>query len=461
MTAFANLLSALVPWLLAVTLICSLFIRVLRFVAEPFAPGIEFGPLVRRLIDRRELEPQGPALEEDASPASRRLRRRLRRNEWAMHTQLRLIVWILCVMLLSRLLNLAAAMVGSVLTGSLDRLFTAAISHWVRWDAANYIDLARLGYAADRPELLAFLPLYPLLVRIMAVLCLGHYVFAGFLVSNACLMGAGWALYHIVNGQYGERTARRAVLLMMFSPLSLVFSVPYAESLFLMLTLLAVLCARNRRFGLAALFGALSCATRLIGVLVFIPIYMESLVYLHALDLRRTNRARFYARLGMYTAISLSVLLGTCAYLLLNIVVAGRPFAFVSVLAAKWSQSFGSIWNTQSYSVRLAFDYGNLAWQLGTWIPQAVFIFASALFLLAMSPVIQPAEGLYAWLYLVLTMSPSWMLSGPRTLTAMYPLYIMLALASRKKWNYIGIMAVSVALMCFFSYMYSLMGSVV
>ena len=37
MTAFANLLSALVPWLLAVTLICSLFILVLRFVAEPFA----------------------------------------------------------------------------------------------------------------------------------------------------------------------------------------------------------------------------------------------------------------------------------------------------------------------------------------------------------------------------------------------------------------------------------------
>ena len=460
MTAIANLLVALGPWLLAVTLICSLFILALRTVAEPFAPGIEFGPLVRRLIDRRALEPQGPVTA-DASPASRQLRRRLRRNEWALHTQLRLIVWILCVMLLSRLLILAAAMVGSVLTGSLDRLFTAAISHWVRWDAANYIDLARLGYAADRPELLAFLPLYPLVVRVMAVLCLGHYVFAGFLVSNACLMGAGWALYHIVNGQYGERTARRAVLLMMFSPLSLVFSVPYAESMFLMLTLLAVLCARNRRFGLAALFGALSCATRLIGVLAFIPIYMESLKYLHALDLRRRNRSRFFARLGVYTLISLSVLLGTAVYLVVNRVVAGNAFAFVDALATYWSQTFGSIWNTQSYSIHLAFDYGNLAWQLGTWIPQAVAIFAAALFLLSMSTTVQPAEGLYAWLYLAITMSPSWMLSGPRTLTAMYPLYIMLALASRKKWNYIAIMAVSIALMCFFSYMYALMGSVV
>ncbi|MBQ8953516.1 MAG: hypothetical protein IJ048_05330, partial [Clostridia bacterium] len=405
-------------------------------------------------------EPQGPVTA-DASPASRQLRRRLRRNEWALHTQLRLIVWILCVMLLSRLLNLAAAMVGSVLTGSLDRLFTAAISHWVRSDAANYIDLARLGYAADRPELLAFLPLYPLTVRVVAVLCLGHYVFAGFLVSNTCLMIAGWALYHIVNGQYGERTARRAVLLMMFAPLSLVFSVPYAESMFLMLTLLAVLCARNRRFALAALFGALSCATRLIGVLVFIPVYMESLKYLHALDLRRRNRGRFYGRLGIYTLICLSIFLGTGVYLLVNIVAAGRPFAFVNVLAGEFSQTLGSILNTESYSIHWAFEFGNLSWQLGTWIPQAVFIFAAALFLLSMSATVQPAEGLYAWLYLVIAMSPSWMLSGPRALTSMYPLYIMLALTSRNKWHYIAIMAVSIALMCFFSYMYSLMGSVV
>ena len=460
MNFLANLLSSLVPWLLAITMVFSLLILLLRCIAEPFAPGIEFGSLVRRLVDHRALEPEGTAFD-DASTASRQLRRRLRRNEWALHTQLRILLWIACVMLLSRLLILASAMVGSVLTGSLDRLFTAAISHWVRWDASNYIDLTRLGYAADRPELLAFLPLYPATVRLFATLCLGHYVFAGFLVSNICLMGAGWALYHIVNGQYGERTARRAVLLMMFAPLSLVFSVPYAESMFLMLTLLAVLCARNRRFGLAVLFGMLSAATRLIGVLVVIPIFMESLKYLHALDLRHRNRGRFFARLGLYTLICLTVFLGTGAYLVVNWVVAGQPFAFVNVLASEWSQTFSSIWNTQSYSIRLAFTYGDIAWQLGTWIPQSLYIFCIALLLLSFSTTLPPADGLYAWLYLLLTMSPSWILSGPRTLTAMYPLYIMLALASRKKKSYIALMIISVAMLCFFGYMYALMGSVV
>ena len=53
MNTLADLLSSLVPWLLAAITGCSFVILVLRYLAEPLAPGIEFGPLVRRLIDRR------------------------------------------------------------------------------------------------------------------------------------------------------------------------------------------------------------------------------------------------------------------------------------------------------------------------------------------------------------------------------------------------------------------------
>ena len=461
MISISDFMSVLAPFLTGAALFCAFAILAVRCLAEPFAPGIKFGPLVRRLVDRRELEPGGPAVD-DASAASRQVRRRLRHNEWALHTQIRLILWILCVMLLSRLLILASAMVGSVLTGSLNRLFTAAISHWVRSDAASYIDIARNGYdMAANPENLVFLPLYPLTVRLMSVLCLGHYVFAGFFVSNVCLMGAGWALYHLVNGIYGERTARRSVLFLMFAPLSLVFSVPYAESMFLMFTLLAVLSARYRQFIPAAVFGALSCATRLIGVLVIIPVFMEALKYLHSLDLRRRNRGRFFRYLALYALLSLSVLLGTAAYLVVNKIAAGSFFAFAGILRDNWYQSIGSILNTESYSVRNAFEWGDAAWQLGTWIPQSLYIFAAAVLILCMSTTVQPAEGMYCWLYLMITMAPGWLLSGPRTITSIYPVYIMLAMISRKKWNYLAIIALFIAALCFFSYTYALMGSVV
>lgn len=458
MNTLADLLSSLVPWLLAAITGCSFVILVLRYLAEPLAPGIEFGPLVRRLIDRRALEPQGPEVE--PSVISRQLRRRLKRNEWALHNQIHLIVWILCLMLLSRLLILAAAMVSSCLAGSLDELFHAAISHWVRWDAAGYINLARNGYASA-PDMLNYLPLYPYLVRFFAFLCFGHYVFAGFLVSNLALLVAGWALFRLVGAEHGERAARRAVILMMFSPLSLFFSVPCAESLFLMLTLLAVLCARNRAFLPAVLLGMLSAATRLAGVLVIVPILLEMLKYLHCLNLYRTHRARFFRLLAAFILLCLLIPLGTCAYMLINALVAGSPVAFVNTLRDYWSQGFGSIWKTQRYSIDLAFSYGDLGWQLGTWIPQSIAIFATALMVLSFCTVIQPGDGLYAWLYMALTLSPSWLLSGPRLITAMYPLYPMLAVISRRKSAYLVAIILSIILTCVFSYLYAITGTVV
>lgn len=454
----SDLLSALVPWLLAAVSGCSLVILALRCGAEPFAPGIEFGPLVRRLIERRPLEDEDYAGE--SSVVSRQLRRRLRRNEWALHNQLHLIVWLMCLMLVSRLLILASAMVGSCLSGSLEELFHSAISHWVRWDAAGYISLARHGYSFA-PELLNYLPLYPLLVRGMAFLCFGHYVFAGFAVSNLALLGAGWALFRLVAAQHGERMARRAVIFLMFSPLSLFFSVPCAESLFLMLTLLAVLCARNRAFFPAALCGMLSAATHLAGVLVLIPVLVEALKYLHCLRLYQTNRARFARLLAALLLLCLMIPLGTLAYMLVNAAVAGSPVAFIGTLRDYWGQGFGSMLKTQRYSIDLAFNYGDIAWQLGTWIPQAVAIFSLALLLLVFSTVIDPADGLYAWLYMVLVLSPSWLLSGARQLASLYPLYLMLAVISRHKSLYLTLISLSIVLMCFFSYLYALPGTVV
>ena len=452
--------SALTSWLLAMMLSVSGIILVIRCICEPRAPGIAFHELLRRLADRRDIS-EGVVYDDDNSAATRNLRKRLRRKEYALHTQLRLILWIGCVMLLSRLLILASSMVGSLLTDSLSKLFTAAISHWVRWDAASYIDLAHYGYTASQPELLAFLPLYPLLVRVFAFLSFGHYVFAGFLVSNLSLLGASWALYHIVNDEYGERTARRAVMILMFTPLSLVFSVPYAESLFLMLTLMSVFFARKHRFTTAAVFGALSACTRLIGLLIVIPLALESLKYLNTLNLRHTNTRRYRRLTFKLIALLLLVCAGTGVYLLINVIVAGRPFAFLDTLKEYFNQTLGNVLRTERYSVQLAFSYGDINWQLGTWIPQALAVFGAALLVLIMSPTIEPADGLYAWLYLVLVMSPSWMMSGPRSLTALYPFYIALAFSCRRKWTYIAVMSLSIGVMCLFSYFYALLGTVV
>ena len=462
MTAFANLLATLLPGLLALTLGCAFAVLIVRCMGEPAAPGIEFKTLVRRLVDRKPLETDAPQ-DEAYSPVSRKLRRQLEHNRWAAHEQWRILLWVACVMLVSRLLILAAAMVGSLLTGSLSRLFTAAISHWVRWDASRYIDLAHNGYnMMTQPELLAFLPLYPLLVRIVATLCFGHYVFAGFLVSNASLLMAGWCMYHLVVQRYGETAGKRAVMLLMFAPMSLSFSVPYAESLFLALTLGSLLAAQNKRFITAVILGALSAATRLIGALVIVPLLIQTLRHLHQLGLRNENKSRWMERLLGYTGMCLLVFVGTGTYLLVNQIVAGNPFAFVDALKqSPYFQSFGSIVNTLRYSIEQVY-YNDLPWQLGTWIPQVLLTFAAAVLILTTSASVQPEDGMYALLYLALTMAPSWMLSGVRSITSMYAFYIMLVIVTRKnKWSYPVLIVLSIAVTCFFSYFYALMGTVV
>lgn len=456
MTGTVNILAGAAFWLSVAAMGLSLMVLIIRYLAAPFAPELPFGPLVRRLIDGRPLTPEEP---EGYSTANRQLRRRLRRNEWALHRQLQIIGWVVCVFLVSRLMIFAAALVGCWLGGDLTAFFNDFRGHWVRWDAIGYLSLAEQGYTAQTEAYLVLLPLYPLLVRLFSLPLMGNTVLAGFLVSNLSLMGAGWAMYLLVQEKQGQICARRALLFLMFSPLSVFFSVPYAESLFLFMTLLSLLLARRHQFALAALFGALAAATRLAGILTVIPIFLEVLKYERSIHLWPRHKGRCIGRLIFYALMTGLVSLGTLSYLVVNQLAAGDPMAFVRVQAETWSQTFGSLANTLRYSIETAFMGDSPAWQLGVWIPQTLIIILSVALLTVVSPWIDPGDGLYAWGYLALTLAPTWLLTGPRMVFCMYALYPMMTRASRKRGVYAVLLTISILLMIVCAYMYSIVGN--
>src|SRR5438477_4734877 len=73
----------------------------------------------------------------------------------------------------------------------------AFFSSWNRWDAENYVRIAQFGY--QTPYDVAFFPLFPLLVRIIAFpLGSWSYLPVGMLLSNVALLGAMFVLYHLV-----------------------------------------------------------------------------------------------------------------------------------------------------------------------------------------------------------------------------------------------------------------------
>lgn len=457
MNGFVSAFASIASWLAVAAMGVSLLVLLIRYIAEPFAPGLAFGPLIRRLIDGRPLQPD-PI--EDSSTANRKLRRRLRRNEWALHNQLQLIAWVLCAALLSRLIIFASALVGCWLNGNLLAFFSDFKNHWIRWDAIGYLSIAEHGYTPDNQAYLVLMPLYPLLTKLFSYLFLGNTALAATVISNLSLIGAGWALYLLVQEKQGQLAARRAVQLMMFCPLSVFFSVPYAESLFLFLTLLSILLARRQQFVAAVLVGMLASFTRLAGLLTIIPVLLEVWKYEHSIHLWPRHKSRCITRLVLYSLMVLLISLGFFAYLLINYAAAGDPLAFIRVQAESWNQSFGTLANTLRYSIESLFSNDSPVWLTGVWLPQSALIILAVALLLVISIYVYPADGLYAWCYLTATLAPTWLLTGPRMILCMYALYPMLSRATRNKWVYGSMLILSLLLTIICSYMYAVVGNI-
>ena len=313
--------------------------------------------------------------------------------------------------------------------------------YWSQWDARHYIALAEDWYVntGDERLKLVFYPLYPAMVRIVNMVILNAN-FSVYLVSNLCLLGSGAVLYRVTAREWGRSAARRAVFFLMFAPLSFYFSVPYTESAFVLTTLLAVDFAMQRKWGPALLMGALSALTRSLGLLTAVLIFYEMLVTWRSEQpqkpLRQLIQPAYLRHMGKFALLCCTVALGFAVYLVINWRVSGDAFRFLEYQSSHWSQEFGSVWYTLTYSFNNALEFHNEGYRTGVWIPQLLYLFSILALLLAGMNRIRPGWGAYALLYAYMAYAPTWLLSGPRYMTAMAALYPLLALLSRPKWAF-------------------------
>lgn len=138
------------------------------------------------------------------------------------------------------------------------------------WDGFWYSLIAEFGYVHESTT--AFWPLYPWSMRVVADLFAIPVEVAGYLLSNLAFFLSLAVLFRFVASQWGQDVARRSVLLLAFFPTAFFFSAVYSESFFLLFCVLAFSWARSGdwwRAGLAALLAGL---TRNVGVLLAIPI---------------------------------------------------------------------------------------------------------------------------------------------------------------------------------------------
>ena len=202
---------------------------------------------------------------------------------------------------------------------------------WAGWDSAWYLSIAQRGYWFDPsgPSSVAFFPLFPLLVRGMAVLT-RNYVVAGLLVANLAALGAVLVLWRWVRREAGPATAERAAVWLLVYPFSFFLHSIYAESLFFLLATLCLEASSRERRLTAGLWGALAAATRPMGVLL-----APALAWWLWTDYRTGRRP------GPRDLVAVLLpVLGLGAYMAYLWAAMGDPFAFITAHAVGWRVQF-------------------------------------------------------------------------------------------------------------------------
>jgi hypothetical protein len=155
---------------------------------------------------------------------------------------------------------------------------SAFFDPFVRYDAGNYYQIARYGYAAGPMAFvrggrssIAYFPVYPLLMRWVGR-SFGprpaDLYYGGIVVSWAAFVLAMVVLYRLALLDMSEERAGRAVLFAAVFPFAFFFGVVYTESTFLLFTLLAFYGFRTRRWLAGGLAGAVATATRVNGAMM-------------------------------------------------------------------------------------------------------------------------------------------------------------------------------------------------
>lgn len=147
------------------------------------------------------------------------------------------------------------------------------VDPWFRWDAKYYMWATSRGFSVQDGSA-SFHPLLSLLAKPIFFLT-GSSLFAVLLIATLATLGLYLCFYRLARLDLQNDVAWRATLLFAVFPGSYVFFAPYTESTFLLFSVLLFYFARERRWLLAAVCGALATLTRQQGLFLMVPLVME------------------------------------------------------------------------------------------------------------------------------------------------------------------------------------------
>ena len=316
------------------------------------------------------------------------------------------------------------------------------VNPWFGWDTISYLGIAILGYRPDAS--IAFMPLYPLLIRLATPLFGGNHLLAALMLSTLFCIITLILMYELFADLYPRAVAQDAVVMFLAFPTAFFLQAGYTESLFLMLVLAFWILARKKHWRWAGLFAGLATLTRLQGVILSVI-----LVWMMLSSLIDQPAASLVGQLRQM----IEIVRAPRERLLKGI----RPAAWPAVLIPPLVAGAYQLWLK-------AAGYGTIAgalrthWRLETvapwtgfllilqrlpswhfnymdWIDLFLFIVVLIASLIALR-VLDPAFSLYVWLTIAVLLTrgtpPHLLASYSRYFLALFPLFILPALLPHK-----------------------------
>jgi hypothetical protein len=300
-----------------------------------------------------------------------------------------------------------------------------------RWDAGFYLSIAEEGYRYEGVPLpsVAFFPLFPLAIRAVASVT-SDAMLAGLIVANLALLGAMILLYRLVDDEWGNAIADRAVWYFLIFPAAFFGSAIYSESLFLLVAIGALYASRKGYWGLAAVLGVFTALTRLTGLILVPVLAVEWWT-------QRTNGAPKRAPSLAALLAPAAVTLGTGAYMVYLQQAFGDPLAFVRGAAA-----WGRVARTPLVMIAELLQRPTEGWgaaiaagrlPLDNWI-DLMFVL---LFLIIGGVLLRQrrwSEGAFVLLGVLIPLSSGLLMSQRRYMWVLFPAFILLARWGHRQW---------------------------
>ncbi len=306
--------------------------------------------------------------------------------------------------------------------------FSEFIRHWNRWDAPHYLYIAQHGYTnvGDESNFIVFLPLYPMLVRFLNVF-FQDFVITAIFISNLFFVLGSFLFLQLIKIDFSNKFSLSALALLITFPTSFFFSAPYAESLFFLLVVSSFYFARKENFIAAGFVAGLAAFTRPFGLFLAPSLLFEFL------------QAKNKKVVGLI-AIFLPTLIFLSIYLYINYVLYNNPLAFQGILLNNWYKRFSlptaGIVSSWKLALSGPLNYHTLMVGWAEALPSTISLILIPFAFLKL----RRSLALYYTLCVLLFTSTNFILSSPRYLLSLPPLFVLLAfmVGSNKIWLFIS-----------------------